>query len=138
MDPATLFDMLELLANHCIHLLLIIMLNLIFLLFIYYHFSNILISISVCSFYFGVLVLKKNECGKLYILIFGVESWFFTRNTPTIFTPPSARRNFFKCAPNCRNRTDGRTNGRTDGRTDRRTSSVWATGVKTSLHSCTC
>ena len=37
-------------------------------LFIYYHFSNILISISVCSLYFGVLVLKINECGKLYIL----------------------------------------------------------------------
>ena len=24
---------------------------------------------------------------------------FFTRNTPTIFVPPCARRNFFKCAP---------------------------------------
>ena len=30
---------------------------------------------------------------------FGVKSWFFTRNTPKIFAPPSARRNFFKCAP---------------------------------------
>ena len=30
---------------------------------------------------------------------FGVKSWFFTRNSPTIFAPPSARRNFFKCAP---------------------------------------
>ena len=30
---------------------------------------------------------------------FGVNSWFFTRNTPKIFAPPSARRNFFKCAP---------------------------------------
>ena len=29
----------------------------------------------------------------------GVKSWFFTRNTPNIFAPPSARRNFFKCAP---------------------------------------
>jgi hypothetical protein len=28
-----------------------------------------------------------------------VKSWFFTRNTQTIFAPPSARRNFFKCAP---------------------------------------
>ena len=32
-------------------------------------------------------------------MIFGVKSWFFTRNTPKIFAPPSARRNFFKCAP---------------------------------------
>jgi hypothetical protein len=30
---------------------------------------------------------------------FGVKSWFSTRNTPKIFAPPSARRNFFKCAP---------------------------------------
>ena len=29
------------------------------------------------------------------ILFFGVKSWFFTRNTPTIFAPPYARRNFF-------------------------------------------
>ena len=29
----------------------------------------------------------------------GVKSWFFTRNTQKIFAPPSARRNFFKCAP---------------------------------------
>jgi hypothetical protein len=28
-----------------------------------------------------------------------VKSWIFTRNTPNIFVPPSARRNFFKCAP---------------------------------------
>ena len=34
------------------------------------------------------------------IWFFGVESWFFTRNTPTNFAPPSARRKFFfKCAP---------------------------------------
>jgi hypothetical protein len=33
------------------------------------------------------------------IWFFGVKSWFFTRNTPTIFAPPSAQRNFFKCAP---------------------------------------
>jgi hypothetical protein len=33
------------------------------------------------------------------IWFFGVKSWFFTRNTPTIFAPPSARRSFFKCAP---------------------------------------
>jgi hypothetical protein len=33
------------------------------------------------------------------IWFFGVKSWFFTRNTPTIFAPPSARRDFFKCAP---------------------------------------
>ena len=31
--------------------------------------------------------------------IFGVKSWFFTRNIPKFFAPPSARRNFFKCAP---------------------------------------
>ena len=33
------------------------------------------------------------------IWFFGVKSWFFTRNTPKIFAPPSARRNIFKCAP---------------------------------------
>jgi hypothetical protein len=33
------------------------------------------------------------------IRFFDVKSWFFTQNTPTIFAPPSARRNFFKCAP---------------------------------------
>ena len=27
------------------------------------------------------------------------RSWFFTRNTPTFFALPSARRDFFKCAP---------------------------------------
>ena len=25
--------------------------------------------------------------------------WFFTRNTPKMFAPPSARRNLFKCSP---------------------------------------
>ena len=33
------------------------------------------------------------------IWFFGVKSWFFTRNTPKIITPPSTRRNFFMCAP---------------------------------------
>jgi hypothetical protein len=33
------------------------------------------------------------------IWFFYVKWWFFTRNTPTIFAPPSARRNFLKCAP---------------------------------------
>jgi hypothetical protein len=33
------------------------------------------------------------------IRFFGVKSCFFTRNTPKMFTPPSARRNFLKCAP---------------------------------------
>ena len=33
------------------------------------------------------------------IRFFGIKSWFFTRNTPTNFTPPSVRRNFFKCVP---------------------------------------
>jgi hypothetical protein len=33
------------------------------------------------------------------IWFFGVKSWFFTRNTPKIFAPPSARCIFFKCAP---------------------------------------
>jgi hypothetical protein len=32
------------------------------------------------------------------IWFFGVKSWFFTRNIPNIFAPPSARRNVFKCA----------------------------------------
>jgi hypothetical protein len=30
---------------------------------------------------------------------FCVKWWFFTRNTPKMFAPPSARRNFLKCAP---------------------------------------
>jgi hypothetical protein len=33
------------------------------------------------------------------IWLFCVKWWFFTRNTPKIFAPPSARRNFLKCAP---------------------------------------
>jgi hypothetical protein len=33
------------------------------------------------------------------IWFFGVKSWFFTRNTPKIFTPSFARPNFFKCTP---------------------------------------
>ena len=33
------------------------------------------------------------------IWFFGVKSWFFTRNTPTICAPASARRNCFKCGP---------------------------------------
>jgi hypothetical protein len=33
------------------------------------------------------------------IWFFGIKSWFFTRNTPKMFAPPSARRNFFKCTP---------------------------------------
>jgi hypothetical protein len=33
------------------------------------------------------------------IWFYGVKSWFFTRNTPKLFAPPSARRNFFKSAP---------------------------------------
>ena len=37
------------------------------------------------------------KIGKIWF--FGVKSWFFTRNTPTIFAPPSARHNFFKWAP---------------------------------------
>ena len=38
------------------------------------------------------------KIGKNMIFFF-VKSWFFTRNTPKIFAPPSARHNFFKCAP---------------------------------------
>ena len=37
------------------------------------------------------------KLGKIWF--FGVKSWFFIRNTTQIFAPPSARRNFFKCAP---------------------------------------
>ena len=33
------------------------------------------------------------------IWFFGVKSWFFTRNTPKIFVPPSALHIFFKCVP---------------------------------------
>ena len=33
------------------------------------------------------------------IWFFGVKSWFFYSKYPKIFAPPSARRNFFKCAP---------------------------------------
>ena len=38
------------------------------------------------------------KIGKKYDF-FGVKSWFFTRNTPKHFAPPSARRKFFKSAP---------------------------------------
>ena len=37
------------------------------------------------------------KLGKIWF--FGVKSWFFTRNTPKIFSPPTVRRNLFKCAP---------------------------------------
>ena len=37
------------------------------------------------------------KLGKIWF--FSVKSWFFTRNTPKIFAPPSARRDFFKYAP---------------------------------------
>ena len=43
-------------------------------------------------------VCPPSKIGKKYDF-FGVKSWFFTRNTPNIFAPPSARRNFFKCTP---------------------------------------
>ena len=33
------------------------------------------------------------------IWFFCVKWWFFTRNTPKIFAPPSARPNFLMCAP---------------------------------------
>jgi hypothetical protein len=33
------------------------------------------------------------------IRFFCVKSWFFTRNTPKLFAPPSARRNFFSVHP---------------------------------------
>jgi hypothetical protein len=36
--------------------------------------------------------------GKIMIF-FVVKSWFFTRNAPKFFAPPSARRDFYKCAP---------------------------------------
>ena len=39
------------------------------------------------------LKLEKNMIFWLKIVI------FFTRYTPKFFAPPSARRNFFKCAP---------------------------------------
>ena len=34
------------------------------------------------------------------IRFFGVKSWFFIRNTPKYFAPPSARRNFLSAPPN--------------------------------------
>ena len=33
------------------------------------------------------------------IWFFCIKSWFFTRNTPKMFAPPSARHNLFKCTP---------------------------------------
>ena len=33
------------------------------------------------------------------IWFFGVKSWFFTQNTPKMFAPSSAQRNFLNCAP---------------------------------------
>ena len=44
----------------------------------------------------GHLSPQKKKLEKIWF--FGVKSWFFTRNTPTNFAPPFARRNFFKCA----------------------------------------
>jgi hypothetical protein len=55
--------------------------------------SNCLTTLS-CSYLWQrrppPLILEK-------IWFFGVKSWFFTRNTPKIVAPPSARRIFFKC-----------------------------------------
>ena len=39
----------------------------------------------------------KKQLEKIWF--FGVKSWFFTRNTPKIFAPPSPRCNFFKYSP---------------------------------------
>jgi hypothetical protein len=56
----------------------------------------------------GLLIRKGLEIPQIFscliqelkkIRFFGVKSWFFTRNTPKSFTPPSARGNCFKCAP---------------------------------------
>ena len=44
------------------------------------------------NFRASLCIWKKSD-------FFGVKSWFFTRNTPKFFAPPSARRNFLKCAP---------------------------------------
>jgi hypothetical protein len=41
---------------------------------------------------------RTPKIGKKYDF-FGVRSWFFTRNTPKMFAPPYARRNFLKWAP---------------------------------------
>jgi len=37
------------------------------------------------------------KLGKIWF--FFLKSWFFTRNTPNIFAPPSPLADFFKCAP---------------------------------------
>ena len=42
-----------------------------------------------------IVIFHTPKIGKKHDF-FGVKSWFFTRNTPNIFAPPSARRNFFK------------------------------------------
>jgi hypothetical protein len=44
------------------------------------------------NFRASLCIWKKSD-------FFGVKSWFFTRNTPKFFAPPSARRNFLKGAP---------------------------------------
>jgi hypothetical protein len=49
------------------------------------------------SLYYFWTIPKTSPLGNWKTWFFGVKSWFFTRNTPTIFAPPSARRNFFKC-----------------------------------------
>ena len=60
-----------------------------------------MIFFGVKSWFFTWNTLKISRAppkiGKIWF--FCVKSWFFTRNTPKIFAPPSARRNFFKCAP---------------------------------------
>jgi hypothetical protein len=50
-----------------------------------------------CNFYFLCLTPPPLKLEKIWF--FGVKSWFITRNTPKLFAPPSARRNFFKCVP---------------------------------------
>ena len=71
------------------------------------HYYTILLKLKfVVSFFKFYLAIPGADSGggapglKLEkIWFFGVKSWFFTQIHPKIFAPPSARRNFFKCAP---------------------------------------
>ena len=61
--------------------------------------KNMIFLRKIVIFHTKYLNNFRASLGNWKTWFFGVKSWFFTRNTPNIFAPPSARRNFFKCAP---------------------------------------
>ena len=61
--------------------------------------KNMIFWRKIVIFHTKYLKNYRASLGNWKTWFFGVNRDFFTRNTPTIFAPPSARRNFFKCAP---------------------------------------